>query len=272
MISLDLGASTAKVDIPALVAVTHIAGKCSFRGVFKLTAVFKVPDCGRNGASCNRRAWTPGEVDQRRYRYTYPRRERHTCANDPGRCDRSVEWKCEMLGFDRFARNRPGSTGVGQGATFVVSLPILAVNSVEGESRDQTGADCRTLSRDALKLKGLRVLVVDDEADARDLVRRFLIDCEAIPELAASAEEAESLLSSFKPNVIISDIGMPDQDGYAFMRGVRRKGLTTPALALTAFARDEDRASSIQAGYQMHLRKPVDPAELIAAVANLAGR
>ena len=167
---------------------------------------------------------------------------------------------------------RAKSPGVGQGATFVVSLPILAVNSVEGELRDQIGADRRTLSHDALKLKGLRVLVVDDEADARDLVRRFLIDCEAIPELAASAAEAESLLSSFKPNVIISDIGMPDQDGYAFMRGVRRKGLTTPALALTAFARDEDRASSIQAGYQMHLRKPVDPAELIAAVANLAGR
>ena len=121
-------------------------------------------------------------------------------------------------------------------------------------------------------LKGLRILVVDDEADARDLVRRFLIDCEAIPELAASAAEAESLLTSFKPNVIISDIGMPNQDGYAFMRGVRRQGLTTPALALTAFARDEDRASSIQAGYQMHLRKPVDPAELIAAVASLAGR
>ena len=167
---------------------------------------------------------------------------------------------------------RAESPGVGQGATFVVSLPILAVNSVDGESRDQIDEDRRTLSSDAPKLKGLRILVVDDEADARDLVRRFLIDCEAIPELAASAAEAESLLSSFKPNVIISDIGMPNQDGYAFMRGVRRQGLTTPALALTAFARDEDRASSIQAGYQMHLRKPVDPAELIAAVASLAGR
>ena len=161
---------------------------------------------------------------------------------------------------------------MGQGATFVVSLPILAVNSVDDESRDHIGEDRRTLSHDATKLKGLRILVVDDEADARDLVRRFLIDCEAIPELAASAAEAESLISSFKPNVIISDIGMPNQDGYAFMRGVRRQGLTTPALALTAFARDEDRASSIQAGYQMHLRKPVDPAELIAAVASLAGR
>ena len=100
----------------------------------------------------------------------------------------------------------------------------------------------------------------------------FLIDCDAIPALAASAAEAQSLLATFKPNVIISDIGMPIQDGYGFMRGVRRQGVTTPALALTAFARDEDRANSIQAGYQMHLRKPVDPAELIAVVASLAGR
>jgi CheY-like chemotaxis protein len=114
--------------------------------------------------------------------------------------------------------------------------------------------------------------VVDDEADSRDLVRRFLIDCEAVPELAASAAEAEAVLSSFSPNVIISDIGMPNQDGYAFMRGVRRRGVTTPALALTAFARDEDRARSIKAGYQMYLRKPVDPADLIAAVASLSGR
>jgi signal transduction histidine kinase len=167
---------------------------------------------------------------------------------------------------------RAESPGVGQGATFVVSLPILAVNSIDGEPRHQLDEYRRTLSHDAPKLKGLRILVVDDEADARDLVRRFLIDCEAIPQLAASAAEAESLISSFKPNVIISDIGMPNRDGYAFMRGVRRLGLTTPALALTAFARDEDRASSIQAGYQMHLRKPVDPAELIAAVASLAGR
>ena len=113
---------------------------------------------------------------------------------------------------------RAESPGVGQGATFVVSLPILAVNSIDGEPRHQLDEDRRTLSHDAPKLKGLRILVVDDEADARDLVRRFLIDCEAIPELAASAAEAELLLSSFKPNVIISDIGMPNRDGYAFMR------------------------------------------------------
>ena len=121
-------------------------------------------------------------------------------------------------------------------------------------------------------IKGLKVLVVDDEADARELVRRFLTECGAVAALAASAEEAYSLLPTFKPDVIISDIGMPAQDGYAFMRAVRVQGLKTPALALTAFARAEDRVRSIQAGFQMHLPKPVDPAELVTVIASLAGR
>jgi signal transduction histidine kinase len=165
------------------------------------------------------------------------------------------------------------SPGVGHGATFRIQLPILAVNSAAGEPRRDSGTfHGSTRSSDAQRLKGLKILVVDDEPDARDLVRRFLIDCDAIPALAASAAEAELLVASFKPNVIISDIGMPSQDGYAFMRSVRRQGSTVPAVALTAFARDEDRARSMKAGYQMHLRKPVDPAELIAAVARLAGR
>jgi CheY-like chemotaxis protein len=114
--------------------------------------------------------------------------------------------------------------------------------------------------------------VVDDEADSRELVRRVLVDGEAVPALAASAAEANEMLADFDPNVIVSDIGMPIQDGYAFMRSVREKGLKTPALALTAFARPEDRIRSIQAGYQMHLRKPVDPTELVAVIASLAGR
>jgi signal transduction histidine kinase len=165
------------------------------------------------------------------------------------------------------------SPGVGQGATFRIRLPMLALNSAAAEPQHDAGTGYRrTRLNEALRLKGLKILVVDDEPDARDLVRRFLIDCDAIPALAASAEEAELLVASFKPNVIISDIGMPTQDGYAFMRSVRRQGLTIPAVALTAFARDEDRTRSMKAGYQMHLRKPVDPAELIAAVASLAGR
>ncbi len=111
-------------------------------------------------------------------------------------------------------------------------------------------------------------------ADSRGvlMVRRFLLECGATSVLAASAAEAHATIPTFKPHVIVSDIGMPVQDGFAFMQGVRATGLETPALALTAFARPEDRSRSIHAGFQMHLAKPVIPAELINTVATLAGR
>ena len=126
--------------------------------------------------------------------------------------------------------------------------------------------------RKALNLHGVKVLIVDDEPDARDLVQRFLSECGANPTVAASAAEAQRVLAAFAPDVIISDIGMPEQDGYEFMRAVRDRGYKMPAVALTAFARAEDRIRSIQSGYQMHLPKPVEPAELVAIVASLAGR
>ena len=88
--------------------------------------------------------------------------------------------------------------------------------------------------------------------------------------MAGSADEAYSLISTFAPQVIISDVGMPSRDGYQVMRDLRNQGLRTPALALTAFARAEDRIRSVQAGYQAHLPKPVEPAELIAVVVGLA--
>jgi CheY-like chemotaxis protein len=98
------------------------------------------------------------------------------------------------------------------------------------------------------------------------------VECEAIPSLAGSSAEAQAIIPAFQPDVIVSDIGMSIQDGYEFMRIVRAQGVRTPAVALTAFARPEDRIRSIQAGYQMHLPKPVEPAELIAVIAGLAGR
>ena len=165
------------------------------------------------------------------------------------------------------------SEGIGKGATFVIQLPLRAMRAGETETIEDSGSRTKSEAfRDHAMVKGLKVLVVDDEADARELVRRFLTECGAIAALAASAEEAYSLLPTFKPDVIISDIGMPTQDGYAFMRAVRVQGLKTPALALTAFARAEDRVRSIQAGFQMHLPKPVDPAELVTVIASLAGR
>jgi hypothetical protein len=166
------------------------------------------------------------------------------------------------------------SAGEGHGATFLISLPVrVAKETVE---RD-TALRMPTVAAPALnceqpQLRGLKVLVVDDERDAREFVKRLLVDCHAIPQLAASADEAKKLLTTFKPDLILSDIGMPGEDGYEFMRGIRSQGVKTPAIALTAFARSEDRIRSIQAGYQTHLSKPVEPAELITLVASLAKR
>jgi CheY-like chemotaxis protein len=159
---------------------------------------------------------------------------------------------------------RAESAGSDKGATFTIELPV-------GSEADDSVKSRRPLTS-GRKLKGIKVLVVDDDADTREVVRRFLLQCEATPILAASAEEAQSVLDSVTPDVIVSDIGMPTQDGYEFMRAVRFQGLKTPAVALTAFARPEDRMRSIQAGYQMHLTKPIEATELIAVIASLAGR
>ena len=165
------------------------------------------------------------------------------------------------------------SAGEGLGATFVVQLPLRAAKTQAEElPHPLGGVFALPIDREAMNLGGVKVLIVDDEPDARELVQRFLSECGANPALAASAVEAQQVLASFAPDVIISDIGMPEQDGYEFMRAVRDRGDQTPAIALTAFARSEDRIRSIQSGYQMHLPKPVEPAELVAIVASLAGR
>ena len=120
------------------------------------------------------------------------------------------------------------------------------------------------------------MLVVDDEPDARDIVRRLLVGQHSEVMVAASADEALELLKSFHPDVLLSDIGMPIKDGYQFIHDVRSmpagEGGSIPAIALTAFVRTEDRRRAMFAGYQSHLAKPVDPGELIAVVAMLAGR
>jgi CheY-like chemotaxis protein len=120
------------------------------------------------------------------------------------------------------------------------------------------------------------VLVVDDKADARNLVRRVLEDCGARVLLADSAKDALAVLCSERPQMLISDIGMPGEDGYELIRRVRQlpanQGGRTPAAALSAFARAEDRTRALRAGYQMHIAKPVEPTELTAVVASLAER
>ena len=165
------------------------------------------------------------------------------------------------------------SDGEGLGSVFSVRLPLAHVGA-----RPEQLAETLDLVPETLNslLDGLEVLVLDDEPDARDVVQRLLEDAGARARIASSAGEAIQLLEQgFVPDIILSDIGMPDQDGYDFMQQVRRMDgevAEVPAAALTALARLEDRKRALMAGYQTHLAKPVDPAELVAMVASLAGR
>src|SRR5262249_50761521 len=115
--------------------------------------------------------------------------------------------------------------------------------------------------------------VVDDEPDARDLLSEMLGRCKAKVTPAASASEAIRLVQDLRPDIVVSDIGMPDEDGYAFIRRLRALPKTgggkTPAVALTAYARLEDRTRALVAGYNMHVPKPVQPSELLAVLSSL---
>ena len=173
---------------------------------------------------------------------------------------------------------RAVSAGEGQGSTFTVLLPVAPVYAyVPAEGRVHPAA------RETLppfecpdRLDGLRVLVVDDEADTREMLKAGLGQCGAEVTAAGSAAEALSEIRRSPPDVLISDIGMPDEDGYALIRQVRSlpagQGGMVPAIALTAYARTEDRLQALRAGYQMHVTKPVELTELAAVVASLAKR
>jgi hypothetical protein len=168
------------------------------------------------------------------------------------------------------------SMGEGHGATFVVTLPLI----IRGKEREQSERVHPTAVdfSEAVplpRLDGVRIFVVDDEADALELIRRVLETQGALLTTARSGDEALRLLESHTPDVLISDIGMPGMDGYQFMRRMRAaepKERRTPALALTAFARPDDRKNAILAGYHAHLAKPFDMAEFAVVVAGLVGR
>lgn len=124
-------------------------------------------------------------------------------------------------------------------------------------------------------LEGLRVLVVDDEPDARELLRSLLGMYGIEVHVAASAAEALDGMEQFRPDVLVSDIGMPGEDGYGLIRRIREgegRTASTPAVALTAYARREDRARALGAGFDMHMPKPVEPGELLIVLANLGRR
>ena len=168
---------------------------------------------------------------------------------------------------------RAESAGRDRGATFVVELPALpAAAPQHAASRAVEPSRAPSATR---RLEGLRVLAVDDEAEALALVRELLEDSGATVEIADCAARALEIFPRLRPDVLVSDIGMPDVDGYALLRRIRSlaaaDGGRTPALALTAYAGREDADRAFAAGFQTHLAKPVEADHLLAVIANLAG-
>jgi CheY-like chemotaxis protein len=167
------------------------------------------------------------------------------------------------------------SRGEHQGATFVVCLPLTVIHRVRAEDTPHPRAmPMLSPAFQPIDLSGTRVLVVDDDRDARELANRLLEDCKATVDLAGSAWEALRLVKERRPDVLVTDIGMPEMDGYELLRQVRliEGDVRIPAIALTAFARSEDRTRALRAGFLVHVAKPVEPTELVAAVAAVAGR
>ncbi|WP_414752990.1 ATP-binding protein [Anabaena sp. CCY 9910] len=165
------------------------------------------------------------------------------------------------------------SPGEGQGATFTVQLPLLpsysTVTPEEPLLQRQTAWDAK------VQIRGLKILAVDDEPDTREFLKTALEQYGAIVTTAASTSEALKLLQLVKPDVLLSDIGMPNEDGYALIRQIRalssEQGGNVPAAALTAYTRQSDRLLALTAGFQIHISKPIEPIQLLKIVATLAG-
>ena len=172
---------------------------------------------------------------------------------------------------------RVKSPGPGKGATFIIALPLSVIpqetdsRRVHPKTPSKIDGECGDVD-----LSGIRILYVDDEADARMLVKRILERCQAEVMTAGSVAQALELFQERRPDVIVSDIGMPERDGHDLIRSIRAlptaSGGNVPAAALSAFARSEDRRRALLAGFQTHVAKPIEPAELVAVVATLVGR
>ncbi len=168
------------------------------------------------------------------------------------------------------------SAGPGKGASFTVSLPARPAARPRPADVVRPQPTAGDGARPAPTLQALRVLIVDDDADTLDVVKQLLEQAGAQVTAAGSAREALEAVERARPDVLVSDIGMPGEDGFALIRKVRGlgpgRGGDVPAAALTAYTQGEDRRKALLAGYQLYLPKPVDPLELTAAVAKLAGR
>ncbi|HEX8338533.1 MAG TPA: ATP-binding protein [Pyrinomonadaceae bacterium] len=170
---------------------------------------------------------------------------------------------------------RAESAGEGQGSTFSVAFPLAQAAAAPCACQPGERPEVALSLNGAEGLAGVRVLVVDDEQDTRRLISTVIAQSGAEVTACASAGEALEKLKTWRPHILMSDIGMPGEDGYALIRQVRalppERGGRTPAAALTAYARDEDRGRALAAGYQLHIAKPFNPHELLAAVSDLQG-
>jgi CheY-like chemotaxis protein len=168
---------------------------------------------------------------------------------------------------------RAHSEGDGKGSEFRVTFPLATQAFVPGESE---GPVMQSLHSRNEKLKGLHIHVVDDEPDTVDLIRIMLTEFGASVTVSGSAREAIEALKKLKPDVLISDIGMPEQDGYDLIKTLRafdgERGRALPAIALTAYAAAEDKQRALLAGFQTHIPKPIEPIVLITAITRLVGR
>jgi CheY-like chemotaxis protein len=167
------------------------------------------------------------------------------------------------------------SAGEGQGATLTVTLPLRAhAERLAVDRHPRAVLAHESLARDALA--GLNVLALDDDAESRELLGQVLSQAGATVRLAGSVAQALDVLDGWRADAVLSDIEMPDDDGYAFIRMLRSRGAdrggAVPAVAVTAYGRNEDRIRVLAAGYQQHLPKPVEPAELIAVIVSVVNR
>jgi CheY-like chemotaxis protein len=164
------------------------------------------------------------------------------------------------------------SEGAGKGAVFTVKLPLMMPRTAGEVERRHPTADVVADRYETPRLDGLRILLVDDEPASNEAVQEVFGSCGADVRIAGSAEHAREILALWKADILVSDIGMPREDGYAFLASLRARDgdvAHIPAVALTAYASREDKIRLLSAGFQGHVPKPVDPAELLAVVANL---
>jgi signal transduction histidine kinase/ActR/RegA family two-component response regulator len=166
------------------------------------------------------------------------------------------------------------SSGPGQGSTFILRLPLLADKDAHAPAAAMM-AEAKSKGGPDERLSGVRVLLVEDEADLREALAVVLQGCGAVVDSASGVTEALALLDRTRPQVVLADIAMPGEDGFALIRQIRQRpgdmGGNVPAVALTGYARPEDRMAVLMAGYQMHVAKPVQPAELVAVICGLVG-